>query len=74
MVALAYIMLNFVYLFQYIPDPNEPGRVMTMDALHNEVMEYLAIGLIGLMCALNFAVMIKLSLHKAILVCRKRKM
>ena len=37
-------------------------------------MEYLAIGLIGLMSALNFAVMIKLSMHKVVLICRKRQM
>lgn len=73
MVALAYVMLNFTQLFQFISDVNEPGRQMQMDEQFNDTMANVAIGLISFMSFINLAVMIKLSFNKARNAWKKRK-
>ena len=72
MVTLAYIMLNFTKLAK-IQDPHNSAEYLPKSEKFSELMEYLAIGLISLILLVNFAVMIKLSLNKLIIYCKKRR-
>lgn len=71
MVALSYLMLNFVNLVQ-IWDYEKRTPVPSSPIL-NEWIEYTAIGIIIFMSFINFAVMVKLSIAKLLLKCKKRK-
>ena len=71
MVVLTYVMLNFtnltaVYIYA-------TKTVMPPNQYLNTLLEYAAIAIILLMTVINFIVMIKISVGKLLLVCKKRK-
>ena len=71
MVLLAYLMLNFVNLTAILdPVTKRPAPQPTE---FNSKIEYGAIGIILLMTLINFVAMIKISVGKLILKCKKRK-
>ena len=73
MIALTYIMLYFTNLVT-IQDASNLSSFVPKDEEFSHWIQLTAIGLILLMSLINFLVMIKLSVAKLILACKKRKL
>ena len=71
MVALAYIMLYYTNILAL--QDSETLRPIPADAVFENWIEWTGITLITFMTLFNFAVMVKISYHKLMLKCKKKK-